>query len=278
MVDDSRLDGLTHRPGARPRPGQGRHGEVKLHIQRFEAAAPEPSGSPAPASTPKPRALIEEFDVTLVQGRSAGEVTARELADGTVGYVRLSGFSGRGGEEAASWPRCRPSSTRASGRSCWTFAATRGGFIVERVRGERLHRLRPGTWRGREGVLQTKADAERVATDPSIQVVALIDRGTASRARSRRGGRGHLGRAADRARPRSGRARSGISSAWSRLEGVKLTRLEWSRQGSGSASRSRRDIPVTVPADTPPGEDPVLDRALEVLGATSGSGVAAPPT
>ena len=33
-------------------------------------------------------------------------------------------------------------------------------------------------------------------------------------------------------------------------------------------------FPVTVPADTPPGEDPVLDKALEVLG---GAGVAPRP-
>ena len=96
-----RLDGLTP-DEARDRV-RGKAGtEVKLHIQRFEARASGARGvrgarrSAAPAPSTGPRQLLEEFDVTLVREKiQRREVTSRELADGTVGYVRAARASAK---------------------------------------------------------------------------------------------------------------------------------------------------------------------------------------
>ena len=92
--------------------------EVTLHIERYEApkpvasneppasAAPTPapspgaSGVPDATPSPKPRTLLDEFDVTIVRAKiQRREVTSRELAGGTVGYVSLAGFSSAGAAE-----------------------------------------------------------------------------------------------------------------------------------------------------------------------------------
>ena len=62
------------------------------------------------------------------------------------------------------------------------------------------------------------------------------------------------------------------------LGGMKLTVYKWLTPEKrwihkvGLAS----DVAVTVPSNTPPGDYPVLDKALDVLGATSLAPVAAP--
>ena len=106
-VDGATLDGLTP-DEARDRV-RGKAGtEVVLHVLRFEAPIPaptaapgaSPAGSAAPASTPEPRELLDEFDVTIVRAKiQRREVTSRELAGGTVGYVSLSGFSSEGAKQ-----------------------------------------------------------------------------------------------------------------------------------------------------------------------------------
>src|SRR5262245_15238935 len=121
-VDGSTLDGLSP-DQARDRVRGKAGSKVVLHIQRFKApvpvaggaspapaaspgpaASPEatgaPAGSPGPTTTTAPRELISEFDVTLERRKiQRREVTAKELAGGTVGYIRLNGFSDAGADE-----------------------------------------------------------------------------------------------------------------------------------------------------------------------------------
>src|SRR6185503_13014899 len=112
-VDGKTLDGLT--PDEARDMVRGKAGsEVKLHILRYAAApvatappvTPTPTGSGAPGSTPAPgpsatpRQPSDEFDVTLVRAKiQRREVTAKELGGGTVGYIRLSGFSEDGAKQ-----------------------------------------------------------------------------------------------------------------------------------------------------------------------------------
>ena len=58
--------------------------------------------------------------------------------------------------------------------------------------------------------------------------------------------------------------------------GVKLTTSKWLTPDKHWIHKVgiTPDIPVTVPADTPSGSDPVLDKALEVLGAGASARVA----
>jgi carboxyl-terminal processing protease len=121
------------------------------------------------------------------------------------------------------------------------------------------------------GQFETQAEAGGVATDPSIQVVVLIDRGTASASEIVAGALQDTKRAQLIGETSFGK---GTVQEWLGLEelgGVKLTVWKWLTPNKRWIHKIglTPDIAVTVPADTPPGEDPVLDKALEVLGAAA---------
>jgi carboxyl-terminal processing protease len=119
----------------------------------------------------------------------------------------------------------------------------------------------------------TEADArgDGVATDPSIQVVVLIDKGSASASEI------VAGALQDRERAKLIGEQSfgkGTVQEWidlGELGGVKLTVNKWLTPNKRWIHKVglTPDVAVTVPADNPPGVDPVLDKALEVLGATA---------
>ena len=278
MVDGSRLDGLTP-DEARDRVRGKAGSEVKLHIQRFEAKAPVPAssaapgGSTAPAPTTGPRQLLEEFDVTLIREKiQRREVTSRELAEGTVGYVRLSGFSEAGAKELREALRVHVD--KGIKKLVLDLRGNPGGFITAaRSVSSDFIASGPVFWEedAKGGQIETQAEAGGVATDPSIQVVVLIDRGTASASEIVAGALQDTKRALLIGEMSFGK---GTVQEWlglGELGGVKLTVWKWLTPNKRWIHKVglTPDIAVTVPTDTPAGADPVLDRALEVLGATS---------
>src|SRR5204863_1607101 len=103
-VDAKTLDGLT--PDEARNLVRGKAGtEVVLHVLRYAsppaARAPaSPAPSTAPGPSPTPRTAVDEFDVTIVRAKiQRREVTPKELGNGTVGYVRLGGFSEDGAKQ-----------------------------------------------------------------------------------------------------------------------------------------------------------------------------------
>ena len=284
-VDGSRLDGLTP-DEARDRV-RGKAGtEVKLHILRFAApvpatpgptAAPSPSapGSPAPAVTPTPRQLLDEFEVTLVRAKiQRREVTSRDLAGGTVGYVSLSGFSSAGAKELEA--AIKAHLDKGIKKLVFDLRGNPGGFLLDSldVASEFIGEG-PIYWQEDANGVQTVSDARPggIATDPSIQVVVLIDRGTASAGEIVAGALQDRGRAKLIGETSFGK---GTVQEWIELGdlgGVKLTTNKWLTPNRTWIHRVgiTPDIPVTVPPDLPQGSDPVLDAALEVL---AGSAIA----
>ena len=278
MVDGSRLDGLTP-DEARDRVRGKAGSEVKLHIQRFEAPDPAPTSTAAPGSsaaptgTPAPRELLEEFDVTLVRAKiQRREVTARELAGGTVGYARLSGFSEAGAKELRAAIKAQVD--KGIKKVVLDLRGNPGGFITAaRSVSSDFIASGPVFWEeGAQGQqIETQAESGGAATDPSIRVVVLIDRGTASASEIVAGALQDTKRAQLIGETSFGK---GTVQEWiglDQLGGVKLTVWKWLTPNKRWIHKVglTPDIPVTVPADTPPGEDPVLDKALEVLDATS---------
>jgi carboxyl-terminal processing protease len=285
-VDGSTLDGLTP-DEARDRV-RGKAGtEVKLHIQRFAApvgapatpaatAAPgasgAPAGSPAPAPSATPRQLLEEFDVTLVRAKvQRREVSSRELAGGTVGYVRLSGFSDAGADELET--AIKAQLAKGIKKIVFDLRGNPGGFLTS-AREVASEFIPDGTvfWEqdAKGGQFATDAEAGGVATDPSIKVVVLIDRGSASAAEIVAGALQDRGRAQLIGETSYGK---GTVQEWielGELGGVKLTVWKWLTPDKRWIHKTglTPDFAVTVPADNPPGTDPVLDKALQVLGAT----------
>ena len=127
----------------------------------------------------------------------------------------------------------------------------------------------PIFWREDANGVQTETDASGggVATDPSIQVVVLIDKGSASAAEIVAGALQDRGRAKLIGETSYGK---GTVQEWIELGdlgGVKLTVEKWLTPNKRWIHKIglTPDVAVTVPANNPPGADPVLDKALQVL-------------
>lgn len=279
-VDGSTLDGLTP-DEARDRV-RGKAGtEVKLHIQRFAAPVPVPTpagtaapdASPEPASSRPPRQLHDEFDVTLVRAKiQRREVTSRALADGTVGYVSLSGFSSAGAKELED--AIKAHLDKGIRKIVFDLRGNPGGFLLdsldvasEFIANDTIYWQEDASG----SQVETEARAGGIATDPSIEVVVLINRGSASAAEIVAGALQDRDRAQLIGETSFGK---GTVQEWidlGEVGGVKLTTWKWLTPDKRWIHKVgiTPDIPVTVPADAPAGSDPVLDKALEVLGASA---------
>ncbi|HUQ42802.1 MAG TPA: S41 family peptidase [Candidatus Limnocylindria bacterium] len=279
-VDGSSLDGLTP-DEARDRV-RGKAGtEVKLHIQRFAAPVPAasapaspaaPGSSGGPASSPRPRELLQEFDITLVRAKvQRREVTSRELGGGTVGYVRLSGFSDAGAAELET--AVKGHLGKGIKKLVLDLRGNPGGFITAaRSVASEFIASGPVFWEqdAQGGQFATDAEAGGIATDPSIKLVVLIDRGSASASEIVAGALQDRGRAQLIGETSFGK---GTVQEWielGELGGVKLTVWKWLTPDKRWIHKTglAPDVVVTVRADNPPGVDPVLNKALEVLGGT----------
>jgi carboxyl-terminal processing protease len=276
-VDGTTLDGLTP-DEARDRVRGEAGTEVTLHILRFEAPIPAPTAAPgaspggsrAPTSTPTPRDLIEEFDITIVRAKiQRRDVTSRELAGGTVGYVSLAGFSSGGASQLED--ALRAHLDNGITRIVFDLRGNPGGFVqdAEAVASEFLADG-PIYWLEDADGSQTEvvASSGGIATDASLEIVVLIDRGSASASELVAGALQDRGRATLVGETTFGK---GTVQQWRGLDkigGVKLTTSKWLTPDKRWIHRVgvSPDIAVTIPANNPPGNDPVLDRALEVLG------------
>jgi carboxyl-terminal processing protease len=280
-VDGSTLDGLNP-DEARDRIRGEAGTEVTLHIQRFEARTPAspgptgsaaPSGSATPPASAPPREVIDEFDITLVRAKiQRREVTTRELAGGSVGYVSLSGFSSAGAKELED--ALQAHLDNGITKIVFDLRGNPGGFLLDSldVASEFLAEG-PLYWQEDAQGNQLVSDARPggVATDAALRIVVLIDRGTASASEIVAGALQDRGRAQLIGETSFGK---GTVQEWYELGdlgGVKLTVNKWLTPDKRWIHKIglTPDIAVAVPADLPSGTDPVLDKALEVLDASS---------
>ena len=251
-TDGGSLDGLTV-DAARARVRGPKGSVVTLTIERG-AAAP--------------------FDVAItrdiVQRR---EVTSKALADGSVGYVRLADFS----DAAAATLREDIAAHVAAGRTALILdlRGDPGGFVTA-ARAVASEFIGSGVifWEqdAQGGQLATQALPGGVATDPKLRIVCLIDGGSASASEIVAGALQDSKRATLVGQTSFGK---GTVQRWTELTGeggaVKLTVARWLTpdkrwiHGVGLTP----DVVVDVPADTPAGSDPILDKALQVLAATA---------
>ena len=248
-VDGSSLDGLTIED-ARNRI-RGRKGtQVTLTIRR--------EGQPEPTDVAITR------DVIVTQ-----EVVERDLADGDVGYIRLTGFSESGanefGREVAEDVeagrkkliidlRGNPGGYITAARTVASeFVADGPVFCQEDDDGNRR---------------ATEATGDGGATAEDIRIVLLIDRGSASASEIVAGALKDTGRATLVGETTFGK---GTVQEWTQLDGAggfRLTVAKWLTPNETwiHTKGIEPDVPVEVPPDLEPDEDPALDRALEVRG------------
>lgn len=249
-TDGVPLDGLTV-DDARARMRGPKDTTVELSIQRGAA---------------QPFALRITRDVIRER-----EIDSQALVDGTVGFVKLEGFSDRAAAELAA----AVGGHVAAGRTkiVLDLRSNPGGYVTAaRVVASQFIGSGPIFWEqdATGSRLATQAMPGGVATDPRVRVVALIDRGTASASEIVAAALQDTGRATLVGQRSFGK---GTVQQWQELAGeggaFRLTIARW-------LSPSQRwlhnigiepDVAVQPPEDPSAGQDPTLDRALELLGA-----------
>lgn len=198
------------------------------------------------------------------------EVESRDLAEGTVGYVRLNGFSDRGADEVEAALRAHVEAGRTA--LILDLRGNPGGYVTA-ARDVASQFIGSGVvfWEQEADGKQTATDAVAggAATDPEIRVVCLVDGGSASASEIVAGALQDSGRATLVGQTTFGK---GTIQQWQELTGeggaFRLTIARW-------LTPDKRwihdvglvpDVEVTIPPDVAAGDDPILDKALEVLG------------
>jgi len=197
------------------------------------------------------------------------EVESKALADGTVGYMRMSGFS----DHSAEALHTAVTENVQAGRTklILDLRGNPGGFVTA-ARDVASQFLADGTVFWEEdasgNLTESRAKPGGAATDPKLQLVVLVDGGSASASEIVAGALQDRGRAKLVGTKTFGK---GTVQQWTQLEGdnggFRLTIAKWLTpdktwvHGVGITP----DVVVdTAPAK--PGDDPVLDAALKELG------------
>ena len=221
------------------------------------------------------------FDVPIVRDVVVQkEVSTRDLANGSVSYIRLTGFSDN---SAADFVKAvQASLDKGETEFVIDLRGNPGGFVTAaRTVASTFIKDGPVFWEqdAQGNVTPTNADGNGIATDSKIKVAVLIDKGSASASEIVAGALQDTKRATLIGETSYGK---GTVQTWIELDnnsgGVKLTVAKWLTPDKRWIHKIglTPDIPVTVPSDTPAGQDPVLDRAVQFLNGSGTSALAVP--
>ena len=257
-VDGSSLDGLTV-ASARDKIRGPKGTVVTLSVER--------GGGPA---------LQLAITRDVVQSK---EVESRPLAGGTVGYIRLSGFSDAAADEVVK----ALTAHLAAGRTklILDLRGDPGGFVTAaRKVASQFIATGPIFWEqdAKGDQVSTDALGDGVATGANLRIVVLIDGISASASEIVAGALQDTKRAALVGQRSFGK---GTVQQWEELTGeggaFKLTIARWLTPGKRWIHKVglTPDVVVTLPSPVPAGTDPTLDKALEVLGSAA-AGAALP--
>lgn len=216
----------------------------------------------------------DPFDISIVRDViTQREVISEELADGTVGYVRLTGFSDTGADAFVAAIQAHLDAGRT--KLIVDLRGNPGGFVTAaRKVTSTFVGSGPVFWEEDAKGKQTPTSAleDGIATDASIELIALIDRGSASASEIVAGALQDTGRARIVGETSFGK---GTVQQWTALEndngGFRLTVAKWLTPDKHWVHHVGivPDVVVEIPADTPAGSDPALDRAVELLSDTA---------
>jgi len=256
-VDGTSLDGLTV-DAARDRVRGPKATTVVLTVKRGDAAT---------------------FDVPIVRGVIAQrEVIDKDLAGGAVGYVRVTGFS----DNAATQFHSVVAADIAAGRKelILDLRGNPGGYVTAaRSIASEFLSSGPLFWEETADGTQTETDASSggAATDPAIHLVVLIDGGSASASEIVAGALHDRGRATIVGETSFGK---GTVQQWIELPdtgALKLTIAKWLTPNKTWIHHIGivPDVVVTPPATVAADQDPILDKAVDLL--TKGTAVAPAP-
>ena len=199
----------------------------------------------------------------------SSEVDTEALANGTVGYIGLSGFSDAGADQVVTALNDHLAADRT--RIILDLRGNLGGYVTA-ARKIASQFIGSGVvfWEQDAQGTQIPTDAlgDGVAIDPSIRLVVLIDGNSASASEIVAGALQDSKRAQLVGQQSFGK---GTVQQWQELTGdggaFKLTTARWLTPDKRWIHQVglTPDVVVTLPDEVPAGTDPTLDRALEVL-------------
>ena len=210
----------------------------------------------------------EPFDVTITRA----EITLREvetsLIEGHIGFIGLNGFSAPASEQFADG--LSELLDQGADQIVFDLRDNPGGYIdaAQQIASQFID----------DGLIFTQESAgadvkryestgEGVATDPGLEVVVLINGGSASASEIVAAALQERGRATLVGEPSFGK---NTVQVWGRLEndgGVRITVSRWFTPEHNSVAPDgiQPDIAAGRTAETPPEQDPALDAALAYL-------------
>jgi len=246
-VDGTSLDGLTV-DGARDKIRGKKGTEVTLSIVRGSA---------------KPIDIKVVRDVIISK-----EVVTKDLAGGQVGYIDVTGFS----DNAASKFHDALQADLKAGKTriILDLRGNPGGYVTAaKAIASEFIKDGPIFWEEDADGTQneTPATGNGIATDPSIKLVVLVDKGSASASEIVAGALQDRKRATIVGETSFGK---GTVQQWIQLQdgsALKLTIAKWLTPNKRWIHHVGiiPDVAVTTPADVGPNNDPALDKAVEVL-------------
>ncbi len=209
----------------------------------------------------------EEQDITITRAVIELQEVNSELLEDGIGYIRLTSFTDRATDLFAD----ALSSLLEQGATGIVFdlRSNPGGYIVAAqgiasqfvTTGELLFTVESGEdvdeWRAESGVAQ----------DPAIEVVVLVDGGSASASEIVAAALQEHGRATILGEPTFCKNTVQIWNDLPNGGGLRLTTDRWftPRHNSVAPAGIQPDVVVAAPEDPESEEDPQLDRAVETL-------------
>jgi len=252
-VDGTTVDGLTvdaTRDKIRGKKGT----EVTLTIVRGGAA---------------PRDIQVVRDVIVSK-----EVVTKTLGNGAVGYIQVTGFSDN---SATKFHDALQADLKAGQtRIIVDLRGNPGGYVTaaQKMASEFIA-SGPVFWEQDADGAQTETTAtgQGIATDPSIKVVVLVDKGSASASEIVAGALHDTKRATIVGETSFGK---GTVQQWIQLQdgsALKLTIAKWLTPDKHWIHHVGivPDVPVAAPTDAASKADPALDKAVEILTRASAS-------
>ncbi|MFI5226356.1 MAG: S41 family peptidase [Candidatus Limnocylindrales bacterium] len=210
------------------------------------------------------------------------EVVAKDLAAGQVGYIGLSGFSDNA---TAQLVNALTTDVQAGKKKIVLDLRGNGGGFVTSARTIASQFIASGPIFWEQGAntppIATPATGDGVALDPAIKLVVLVDRNSASASEIVAGALQDTKRGELIGQQTYGK---GTIQQFLPLDqdmgGFRLTIARWLTPDQRWINKTGLTpdvvVPVPAPGSVPAGDDPVLDKALEVLGVAGATGSVLP--
>jgi carboxyl-terminal processing protease len=222
----------------------------------------------------------EVFDLTITRAEIVVVEVESELLEGHVGYIALHGFSANAADQFRE--HLADLLDAGADQVVFDLRDNPGGYITaaQDVASEFIEEGLIFTQESSgEEVVEWEATGEGQATDPSLEVVVLINGGSASASEIVAAALDETERATLIGEPTFGKNTVQIWDELSNGGGVRITISRWFTPEHDSVAPDgvQPDITVAIPEGTPTDEDPVLDEALAYL-ATVADAAAVPGT